>query len=47
MHIKGYRIEVIFATWFTPFNVTFAKGRPFIDVIFSDVPIFLGNEVGK
>jgi hypothetical protein len=47
MHIKGYKIEVIFATYFTPFIVTFAKRSPVIDVIFSDVPIFLGNEVGK
>jgi len=32
---NGHRIEVIFALCFTLFDMTFAKGSPAIDVIFS------------
>jgi len=35
MHAKGHRIEVDFALYFTLFIVTFAKGSPIINVIFS------------
>ena len=30
MHAKGHRIEVNFALYFTPFDVTFAKGSPLL-----------------
>ena len=35
MHIKGHRIETNFALYFTPFDVTFAKGSPLLMSFFS------------
>jgi hypothetical protein len=34
MHIKGHRIETNFALYFTPFDVTFAKGSPLLTSVF-------------
>ena len=34
MHAKGHRIKVNFALYFTPFDVTFAKGSPLLTSVF-------------
>ena len=34
MHAKGHRIEANFALYFTPFDVTFAKGSPLLTSFF-------------
>jgi hypothetical protein len=34
MHAKGHRIDANFALYFTPFDVTFAKGSPLLTSFF-------------